>query len=385
MKRWIAILGLWLSTAAYPQAYRPAADDEVLEKLPLPRPERRELRELRAALGERPQRRDLALALARRYIEVGRADSDPRFYGHAEAVLTPWLAGTDPEALLLRATVLQNRHAFQAALADLDAALRLNSRLPQAWLSRAAILEVQGDYPGALRACLTLGRLTASPAAAVCRESALSLSGKARAAYKRLVPIVSEAPADTEEAVWTRGVLAELAERLGKPAEAESWYRSALALAQRNVYLLSAYADFLLEQDRPDDVIDLLQDETRADPLLLRLCLAEMRAGHPRRSEHALALKARYAAARARGDSTHQGDEARYALHIEGDALASLLLAAANWQVQREPRDARILLEAARAAGRPDAASPVREFLSRTRLEDVRLQAWLAAPAKAEP
>jgi tetratricopeptide (TPR) repeat protein len=338
------------------------------------------LRRLREALKAAPNRRDLALALARCYIQLGRGNADPRYYGHAEAVLAPWLASPnpDPETLVLRATVLQNRHAFQPALADLDAALRQNPRLAQAWLSRAAILEVQGDYPGALRACLAVARAAASLAGAVCLESALSLSGQAESAYQRLSARVAVARANPDELAWARLILGELAERLGRSATAESWYRMAARTDTRSIYLLSTYADFLLDRDRPEEVVELLEGETRADPLLLRLTLAERRLNHPRHAEHLAALRARFEASRARGDTSHQGDEARYALYLAGDAELALRLASANWAVQREPRDARILLEAAREAGRPEAGRAVAEFLARTRLEDVRLQNLLS-------
>ena len=378
----VLLLGMLGGGPVHAEARRPANDAEVLEFLPNSGLERRELRAGREALRIHPERRELALALARRYIELGRADADPRYYGHAEAVLTPWLVppSTDPEALVLRATVLQNRHDFSSALADLDAALRRNPRLGQAWLTRAAILEAQGDYPAALRACLALDRFATALASAVCVNSAMSLLGQARSAYERLGPLVAEAQGDPDELLWARLVLAELAERLGLWAEAESWYRAALASGRRNLYLLATYADFLLDRDRSSEVVALLENETRADPLLLRLALAEQRLRHPRHAEHAAVLAARFAASRARGDTSHQGDESRYALRIAGDARHALELAQANWAAQREPRDARLLLEAARAAGRTDAARPVLEFIARTRLEDARLRALLVPP-----
>jgi hypothetical protein len=84
-------------------------------------------------------------------------------------------------------------------------------------------------------------------------------------------------------------------------------------------------------------------------------------------------LQERFAAARLRGDSVHRREEARFVLHLLGDAPAALALARENWAVQREPSDARILLEAAAAAGVPGAARPVLRFLARTGLEDVGL------------
>jgi Tfp pilus assembly protein PilF len=336
----------------------------------------------------------LALDLARRYIALGRADSDPRYYGYAEAVLSPWLEprGAWPEALVLRATVLQNRHAFEPALADLDDALRKNPRLAQAWLVRASIQEVRGDYPGALRSCLALAKLAESLASMVCLNSALSLAGQAESAYVRLRSVLEKvqgssrhswedrlrAKDESQELLWGWTTLGEMAERLGRPEAAEEAYRAALALGLRSAYLFATYADFLLDRGRPAEAAALLENEVRADPLLLRLTLAEQRLRHPAFAAHAADLKARFEASRLRKDATHQGDESRYALYVERDTAEALRLALANWSVQREPRDARLLLEAARAAGRPEAAAPVLEFLTRTRLEDARLAPLLA-------
>lgn len=47
---------------------------------------------------------------------------------------------------------------------------------------------------------------------------------------------------------------------------------------------------------------------------------------------------------------------------------------AENWLSQRKPRDALILLEAARAARNPVAAAPVLEWLERTGFEHPRMR-----------
>lgn len=363
------------SVTAWPEAYIPKDDVEVLERLPVATAERKRLRDLRFQLNENPGDYRLALDLARDYIALGRSNSDPRYYGNAEALLTPWLSAQNerPDALVLRATILQNRHAFQAALSDLKKVLQLNSRLPQAWLTLAAVYEVQGDYSSALRSCLALARFSASLTVTTCIHSALSLSGKAQTSYEQLTAAVTNTQGDPEEMTWAYTLLAELAERLNLAQEADGWYQKAKAQGHRSVYLLTSYADFLLDQNRPDDVVDLLQGETRADTLLLRLTLAEQRLQHKDYNQHVELIKDRIAAAKARGDTVHQGDESRFSLHVLKDAQTALELAISNWAVQKEPRDARIVLEAAVAAKQPDVAIPVLKFMEQTRLEDARL------------
>ena len=71
----------------------------------------------------------------------------------------------------------------------------------------------------------------------------------------------------------------------------------------------------------------------------------------------------------------HLGAESRFRLHLLDEPAAALRLARENWTVQREPIDARLVLEAALAAGDGAAARPVVGWLEETGLEDVRLAA----------
>lgn len=355
--------------------YTPASDDIVLERVATSDASRRELRALRDRIAADPAEPQAALELAGRFIELARASADPRYNGQAEAVLAPLLSQDEApaEAWVLQATLLQNRHDFDGALDRLDQALRQRPSLTQAWLTRAAVFEARGDYPQALKSCMALIRSAPAAIAATCVDSALSLGGHAQPAYRHLSRVLQSHRLEPAQSQWAQLVAAEMAERLGLTDTAERHYRAALALPQRNVYLLAALADLLLDTGRPAQVRELLRDETRADSLLLRLALAERELGSADFSAHAEWLEARFAASRLRGDTTHQGEEARFLLRIRQAPERALDLAIDNWRVQREPRDARILLESALAANRPDAAGPVLTFLAESGLQDVRL------------
>jgi Tfp pilus assembly protein PilF len=385
MKYWLSF-SLLLFVAVFSdvgaQPYLPQSDDEIVEVLPARGESWLAIRSLRKQVADHPHEWEPALALVRLYIELGRAESDPRYFGYAEAALTPWLAAAQPtaEALILRATLFQNRHEFSSALAFLNRALARQPRLAQAWLTRAAILEVQGQYAAALNSCLPLQKLAEPLIGQVCLNSTLSVSGQLDAAYQQLVKIVttSEAAALPDKQ-WALTTLAEMAERMGNAVAAEQHYRQALKLPRRNGYLLATYADYLLDQNRFHDVMKLLANDTRADALLLRLSLAEKALRLPSSETHIKALTARFAASRQRGDTSHQGDEARFLLHLLNQPESALAMAQANWAVQREPRDARILLEAAVASGKTEQTlQPLLAFLAQSKLQDVRLQALLA-------
>ena len=148
---------------------------------------------------------------------------------------------------------------------------------------------------------------------------------------------------------------------------------------------MGAYADFLLDQQRPAEVRSLLQPFLRADGLLLRHAIALQQLRDTHAASAAELVGARFAAARERGDHTHKREEARYQLVLRGDAATALRLAQANWDVQKEPADVRILAEAALAAHDPAAQGVVRDWLQRTGLQDqasAALRTLQAAPAK---
>jgi predicted Zn-dependent protease len=278
--------------------------------------------------------------------------------------------------LVLRATIKQSQHDFINALADLDLASHLNRRDPQVWLTRATILTVLGDYAAARKACLPLAQLAPGIIALTAAANVTSLNGEAERTCASLQSAMAgNTTASANEKIWTLTVLAEALQRLGRTSEAETDFKKALALGRRDPYLLGAYADLLLDQGRAEEAYKLLKNENRADGLLLRLALAESALAQRPASceEHIAALKARFEAGHLRGDFVHQREEARFQLRLLGQTHEALHLAQANWQVQHEPADLRILLESALAAGAPGAAQPAVDFMRSNRLEDVQL------------
>jgi tetratricopeptide (TPR) repeat protein len=396
-RAWLAAVGLGLGLglgvaaahAATPAAWAaptevPARDSEVVEVLrerPLTVAER-QARALRAQLRAQPRSLHLATQVAWQALQQARRDGDPRLLGQAQAALAPWwaLPAPPPEVRLLRATVLQSTHDFSAALRDLQALVKLPHASPQAWLTLASVLQVTGRYDEAQAACESL-RATGEPEAVVlaaaCTLELQSLKGQADQARDGLQALSQRAPAALQPQLQL--MRAELAERMGQPQQALALYQ-ALLLQQDDAYLLGNLADLLLELGRPAEVITLLQGRERNDALLLRLAEAgvAMAAGaRPPPAVHAqiAALKARFDAARLRGDSVHRREEARLALRLLKQPPRALQLARANWRVQKEPADARILLEAARAAHDVREVAALRTQVQDWGWRDQRLEA----------
>lgn len=374
----IVVLEAFVSRASWAAPTVPADGSVVLERLrerPLDAAAR-ELRALRRELALAPTDVALATRVARRYIEESRQQADPRFLGYAQAALSPWWSLPQPPipVLVLRATIRQSSHHFDDALADLSQVLKAAPTNGQAWLTRATILQVKGDYDEAARSCQQLSQLAPPYITATCLAGVASMTGQADAGYQLLLRTLEQNPAaSAAERVWIETALAEIATRLDRRTAAQGHFTRALQNNAQDPYLKGAYADFLLDAGRPQEVIRLLTADTRIDALLLRLALAEQALGAPELQARIATLRSRFDAARARGDRVHQREEARFQTELMKQPAEALKLAQANWAVQKEPADARIFLEAALAAGDRKAAQPVIHWMDVNKVEDAAL------------
>jgi hypothetical protein len=364
-----------LAAPVFAAPYIPKSDSQVLERLPFKPndPVAREMAQLRAELQRNPRNVDVAVRLARSYYELVGAEGDPRYLGYAQAALAPWwdLPAPPTEVQVLRAGLAQFRHDFEGALADLTKVLEREPKHTRARALRATIHIVQARYPQGRSDCLALKDLTSDLITTACVAMVDGLTGHAAAAYDTLIQAFKAEPAATpDEKLWALLRLTELAQRLDRTDAINAHFKQAMALGITETFLYAAYADFLLDQKREAEVVQMLKDKTPSDGLLLRLVFAERKLVLPTAKQREATLAARYAAAQIRGDTVHQQEEARFALQVQNDPAKALILARENWKVQREPRDARIFLEAALAAKDAAAAQPVLQWLADNHVED---------------
>jgi tetratricopeptide (TPR) repeat protein len=378
----------------YRAPYVPTSDGEVLQQVPADSdPTVRALKTLRRALDDDPTDLVAADRLARAYIDFGRQLGDAHYAGYAEAVLTPWLAQAAPPAAALidEATILQYRHQFSEARVRLKQALAQEKNNAQAWLTLATIDMVQGDYTGAARDCSQVAASAGSVLGIACSGNLYSYLGHAQQSLVLLKQIAADTPwLTTPFMAWVQGLLAETAERLGDWPEAEAHYRRALALTPKDNFLLVAYADFLLDRHRPEEVLPLLRDSAQSDTAFLRLALAKAALHSPDLPQYTWIMGARFEALAQRGSDYFGREQVRFALYLQHDPRTALDLAQRNWQLQRAPWDVRVFLEAAQAANQPQAVAAVLAFVRETKLQDPiieplaqRLQAQLHDPAVA--
>lgn len=384
----VALISL-LAPPAQAAPYLPRSGADVLETLPRRGdPLQQELRAMLRQLAASPNDAALAATLAQRYIAVGRSESDPRYFGYAQAALAPWWSqpAPPPALRLLRATLLQNTHRFDAAMADLDAVTAAEPGNAQAWLTRATVQTVLGQYSAATASCARLSTLAGQLASITCLTNVSGVTGRLEKSDMLLATTLQRnSDADPGLQSWSLTQLAEMATRRGDARLAEARYLAALKLAPRDSYLLGAYADFLLDRGRGAEAAALLKDQQRVDGLLLRYALAlkqiqsatagaRTAAAQAELDAAVRELQARFDAAALRGDSVHQREQARFELQLRGDAKTALALAQKNWAVQKEPADLRIVLEAARQAGDRAAAAPALAWMAQSGLEDAAIE-----------
>lgn len=374
----LIVLLVFLSASIEAQPFVPTNDSEILERLPtmlLPSSTFQEVKQLRSKLEDSSDDWMTASRLAERYIEIARSQSDPRYMGYAQAILEPWWDQPDSapiKAFLLRAIIRQYEHDFDGATSDLKKVLTVQPRNEQAWLIKATIETIRGDYREALQSCNNLLRKSSMIRAIACQSVPASLSGKAKLSYSLLKKMVAVLPTvNPRETIWMLTSLGEMAWRMGLFEAADRHFQTALNSGIKDIYLLRIYGDFLLQQNRPSEVISLLSSETRIDSLLLRLTLAEKVLRSESLDKHIVLLQSRFDANRQRRSAMHKGDEARFTLDLLGDSERALALAKHNWLLQRESADTYILLRTALASNSALTVKMTLEWLAGKGTKDV--------------
>ena len=273
-----AAFALWAACAAAhapAEPLQPASDAEVVETLPSAGRARAEERALRQRWVAQPGDPVVAVALSKRYLDQARAEGDPRFAGRALAVLQHWpqLDTAPPEVVLMAATLQQYLHDFDGAARVLEGLVKREPRHAQGWLTLATIRRVQGRYEPSDAACQSLGATGATFYGKACLAENNSLKGRFDEARQQLTELLATPDLPASTRAWLLTTRAELETRAGRRSQAEAAYRAVLA-AQADEYARLSFADFLLDNKRPAEVLSLLKADPRSDTVLLRLAIA---------------------------------------------------------------------------------------------------------------
>jgi hypothetical protein len=360
----------------------PTHDDEVIEVLPPLAGGRAEARRQRKLLASQPRDPVLALGIAKRYLDQAHELGDPRFAGMAMSAIAGWQdeATMPGDVLMMRATVQQYLHEFDASVRSLQALLARPGQQPrpQAWLTLATVKRVQGRYADSDVACKQVAASGAELHANACLAENAALRGDfdgARATFTHLLGGARQPPSTQ---AWLTTSLAELEQRAGRAVLADTAFRAALKL-EPDAYATLSYADFLIEQKRPAEALALLKNQSRSDAVLLRLAIAGAQANTPTAAADAAEMRERIALANERPDAKlfHGREQAMFALMVDHQPMLALGLARGNVGQQREPLDLLVLAQTAQASGRADALQEARRLMSEMGLHDERTQALL--------
>lgn len=355
--------------------FTPKSPDDVVEQVTTKRIAREHL--------DAPQAAEAAKSLI---AESRKRGGDPRLLGQAQAVLAPWWnePAPIPAVRLMRATIKQSLHDFDGALVDLDV-LAADPLDVQAQLTRATVLTVLARYDEVEPQCMKLRGQVEDAVAAACLAPLLSIRGKADAAVTLLKAALERTPKDSPLRGWLLSILGETLVWSGKTDEAITALQSALKADDSDTYSRLLLASVFTESAKPAQAVALFEGRVELnDAELLEYALAAKAAESKRAPELLERLAANVEASRRRGDTVHRREESRYALRIEGDAPKALQLAVANFAVQKEPADVRVLLEASLANKDRAAATPALEWMKKTGFSDPHFRT-LAAAAESMP
>jgi hypothetical protein len=382
---WTGALASGLFLCALPalaEPVTPTRDDEVIEVLPAAAGSRDEDRRLRKELAARPGDAALAVRVALRDLERAREGGDPRFAGLALAALRPWPdAATAPgEVLLMRATLQQYLHEFDASVASLHQLLARpgGERQAQAWLTLATVLRVQGHYAESDEACRHVAAAGAQLHSGACLAENAALRGDVSNARKSFEALLAEPRLPPPTQGWLLTSLAELEQRDGRAAAADAAYRGVLRLGPDS-YAAIAYADFLIAQGRPVEALKVLKGETRTDAVVLRLAIAGTRAKAPGAERDVAEMRDRINLANQRPEAKkfHGREQAMFALYVDAAPQRALELARGDVEQQREALDLLVFAEAAKASGDSKAIEEARRLKASQGLHDRRIDALL--------
>jgi hypothetical protein len=253
----------------------------------------------------------------------------------------------------------------------------------------ATVAMVQGDDVVANNACVQLANASSDFMGIMCTASLRSLTGHAKQAYSLMSMVEDPGPkAPPDIRAWVEGLMAETATRMGDASAADAHFKSALQWAPGDNFLLADYGEFLIDQGRAQDAINLVDHDTQSDTSFLVMVSAESALNLPRTRVDAAEMDARFQSMDQRGDHVFMREESSYLLHIRHDPAQALVLAKQDWAVQRSPKDVRVYLEAAIANRDEAAAQPVLAFIAHTHLSDAAIDPLvkqLQAQASAQP
>lgn len=395
MERWLAIslFLVWLSSVMMSSSlaapYKPISKAEVVLKIPpsiaaISRQRKANISHEKLPFQPPTSSNDsLAQALikARHFITLAKRDNNNRWYGFARSTIQPWLSNTsnNPEVALIKAHLYLLAHNFHDALSELNRVIAWRYDHPEALIMRANTYLMLSQYDKARRDCRQVALLS-SPALGInCLARANALTGSADKALDQVLAVLKLKPILSPLVKFESHLNAAIfAHRLNKTSLANKHYNEALILEPNNPYLLEHYSDFLIEHDQWQKLATLISKTT--DVMDQRIKLARYLKHHTDQSVQPLMAQIEDDFKRLKriNDDFPHKDYASYLLTLKQEPMPALTASLNNWDVQKDPSSALLVLRCALASRDFVRAQPVIEWVLHTQLYDHRIEHAIA-------
>ncbi len=382
------LIGLFILTLPMSKNHiTPATEDSVknLQEEDSQRVLQASTQALETAWHQQPNNVQFATQLAEHYVKQAKQINRDLYLYLAKQTLENWWNQKNPPlaVLSLRAYLYQAEHQFSQARADWQ---QLSQRQPDnltARFSLALLQQIQGDYKAAIKSCKSLLKLQQLTLSTLCQSSIQSVNGHAQRSYKLLKVLLKSMPSDDVWRQWTLATMAEIATRLGNMNVAESHFKQVLNGVSGDAYLKVRYADFLLQQQRPNDLLEQFSIPYDDPALLLRQVHAARLINNRKQIEKyqshlSQRLNLPHQDLRQDEPSLQAAILAYYYLNIDKQPKQALHYAKLNWETQKASEDLRLLLRAAQLTDDKKALDVIQQWREKTALEDVILEDLLS-------
>jgi len=366
--------------------FKPQSSDQIIATLPASSEDPRvpvHLRKLRAERRKDPSNIPAVLALTDELLELGRLSGAPRFYGEAEAALSPWWSQKSPPTavLLRRANIYQFNHQFELALQDLGAYLKATPEDGNARIMEATILMVLGRYTDARESCKALPQRSSGETRvvrAVCELAARSMLGEAQASLTIMKTMYSLPSSSEQSAVqknstkiseldkYIKTVTSDMSLQLNDLQAGQSELTSLYAGDHQDRFTAINLSDLHLDAERYTEASQIACPFEKIQGAVLRCARAMRHLDSSRFSELMHLIELDRESESRRDSNIHLREAAYFFLYLKDSPREALVAAEQNFRTQREPIDARLLLESAYAAKDFKAAKPALDWMKST-------------------
>ena len=376
-----ACLMSWVSPAVAQERFKPADSDVVAASSVHGQTGRNgSLRALDQAWRAQPKDLDASLAYARAVFTLGLTEGDLRWFGSAKAALTPWWQATDlpAEGYFLRGLVKQGFHEFDAGLQDIQQAIAKEPRRAEFWSWRFALHLLLADMTAARQDTEEIARLFDPQEAHVYRAVLLYRTGQAQPALSVLNTAIRAAYfQDPSSQDWLGFHLGEAHRVAGQNDQAIAVWDKQLKANPTSHLLRLSLAELLNQQGKYRQAKSIalgnagkLGTSTITDALLMQALLASRGLKEPDEPQLAKQMADRLQSQALRKESLIERPKLIYLIGYGQDPAAGLALSIDNWQLQKEPPDAVLFIQAALAVNQPRAAEPVVKWAEQTGYRD---------------